>query len=51
MCREAEEYHRELCERFPDYDDRMAFIESQVEGSGDFTRPFTDPDEPDVSEW
>lgn len=51
MCREAEEYHRELSERFPDFDDRMAYIETQVEGASDFTRPFTDPDEPDVSEW
>jgi len=51
MCREAEQYHQELNERLPDFDERMAWIEQQVEGASDFTRPFTDPDEPDNSEW
>lgn len=50
-CSEAEHYHLELVERFPDYDDRMEYIESQVEGASDFSRPFTPEDEPDNTPW
>lgn len=50
-CREAEQYHRELVERFPDFDERMEHIEQQVEGASDFSRPFTPEDEPDNTPW
>lgn len=44
-------YIDDLKERFPDPDDRMRFIEAEVERSADYTVGFVDPDEPDDTEW